>query len=535
MLNRRALLKGLFATPVVYCIVGKKTARAEPLFTADYGVASGDPRSDGVVLWTRVPEAAQPSGGGEVGVQYQVATLPSFPPGSIVTQGETATDAACDYTVKVLADGLDPITRYFYRFSTATGYRSVVGRTKTAPAPEGQPDAIRFAFVSCQRFTDGFYAVFARLALEDVDFCVHLGDTIYEGGNPVVEEHQVREDPLGEARTLMAYRQKYQLYLSDPYYREVRRRFPWVMMWDDHELVNNYAGETIAVEDPQRQRAAYTAFLEYTPVQPMVPLSPDGPATVQLFRQLSFGTLLDIFVLDERQYRDGAVCERDLVIQGCPELADPNRTMLGQPQRDWLTAALPASQARWKCLLSAVMMMRFAAVAHHRQEIDRFPVGMLRQPVRIDEDVYVSLDAWDGYPGERTGLLQTIGDQHLDNVVVCSGDFHNCYAGLLKRDFLAPDSPAVAVEILGGSVTSHGAAEHFGRDLTATGRRIIPQVNPHIAYLDLKHHVYTKVTVTPGQMQASYVAVQTVTQPVAPAFVLQRMTIPDGEARLILP
>lgn len=535
MLNRRALLKGMLVTPLAGLITGRKTARAQPPFTADYGVASGDPRPDRVVLWTRVPETAQPLGGGPVGVQYQVATSPSFAPGSIVTQGEVATDAFADYTVKVLAEGLAPAMHYFYRFTSTTGYHSVVGRTKTAPAPDAEPDVISFAYVSCQRFADGFYSVFATLALDDVDFCIHLGDTIYERGSAVIGDRPVREDPLGEARTLAGYRQKYQLYLSDPYYREVRRRFPWVVIWDDHELFGNYAGSVVAMEDPQRQREAYTAFLEYTPVEPMVPLSPSGPAIVQIYRQLSFGGLLDIFALDERQYRHGVVCERDFLIKGCPALTDPQRTMLGPDQMDWLTVMLPASRARWKCLLNQVMMMRLALAAQHGHETARLPLAMLRQPVQIDEDIYINLDAWDGYPHERAALIQLIAEQQITNVVVCSGDFHNCYAGVLQPDFTVPESPAVAVEVLGGSVSSHGSAEYFGRDLTTLGRQIVPQMNPHMAYLDLNYHVYTKIVVTPGQLQASYIAVQTVRQPISAAFVLQHLTIPDGEPRLILP
>jgi alkaline phosphatase D len=208
--------------------------------------------------------------------------------------------------------------------------------------------------------------------------------------------------------------------------------------------------------------------------------------------------------------------------------------MLGQTQMDWLKAALPASQARWKCLLNEVMMMRLAVVNQPGRGPERVPLALWRYPGQIDADVYVNLDAWDGYPSERTMLLQLIANLQIANVVVCSGDFHNCYAGVLRPDFTAPESPPVAVEILGGSVSSYGSAEYFGRDLTTVGRQIIPQANPHMAYLDLNYHVYTKIVVTPWQMQANYMAVQTVRQPVAKAFLLQRLMIPDGEPQLIL-
>jgi alkaline phosphatase D len=349
MLKRRSLLQGMLAAPFVLASKRWAFSQENPPFSADYGVASGDPRPDGMVLWTRVPERAQPPLGEAIAVHYEVATSPLFPAGSIVAAGDAVTDGSADYTVKVIAAGLAPATRYYYRFSTDTGYQSVMGRTRTAPAPGASPQAVSFAFVSCQNFTQGFYTVYAYLAQEQVDFCVHLGDNIYERGHAGLTHGYVREDLIGGglATDLATYRQKYQLYLSDPYLREVRRRFPWVVLWDDHELYNNYAGPEVSPQEPQRQRDAYTAFLEYMPVQPIEPLSADNPPRVRLYRQLVFGDLLEVFALDERQYRDGAVCRRDMLSPGCPELEEPTRTMLGEAQRSWLRSGLQASRAQW--------------------------------------------------------------------------------------------------------------------------------------------------------------------------------------------
>ena len=152
----------------------------------------------------------------------------------------------------------------------------------------------------------------------------------------------------------------------------------------------------------------------------------------------------------------------------------------------------------------------------------------------VAQDVYVNLDAWDGYPAERTALLAAIAGADIRNVVVCSGDFHNCYAGELRLDFEDSASPAVAVECVGGSVSSFGLTELVGRDLTALARQLVPRVNPHIQYLDLRYHVYTKVIVTPEYMDVRYVAVDTVTQPTSSAFLLQRFIVPNGSPRLIL-
>jgi alkaline phosphatase D len=536
MLKRRSLLQGMLAAPFVLAPRRWVFSQENPPFSNDYGVASGDPRPDGMVLWTRIPERAQPQLGEAIAVHYEVATSPLFLAGSIVAAGDAVTDGSVDYTVKVIATGLAPATRYYYRFSTDTGYQSVVGRTKTAPAPGVYPQAVSFAFVSCQNFTQGFYTVYAYLAQEQVDFCVHLGDNIYERGHEGLTHGYVREDLIGGglATDLATYRQKYQLYLSDPYLREVRRRFPWVVLWDDHELYNNYAGPEASPQDPQRQRDAYTAFLEYMPVQPVEPLSADNPPRVRLYRQLVFGDLLEMFALDERQYRDGAVCRRDMLSPGCPELEEPTRTMLGEAQKSWLRSGLLASRAQWKCLLNQVMMMRFAVIDQWGSDGPYLPISILRQPVAIDEDVYVNLDAWDGYPNERAELLQFIADQGIPNVVVCTGDAHNCYAGILRPDFQDSTSPPAAIECVGGSVSSFGTAEITGLDLTIPARKRVPQVNPHINYLDLKYHVYTKVIVTPEHMDMRYIAVDTVSQPTAHAFLLQGFIVPAGESRLIL-
>jgi alkaline phosphatase D len=528
MLTRRMLLKLLLTTPATLLGTRLALSRANPALSVDYGVASGDPRPEGVVLWTRVPESAQPFAGETLAVEYQVARSNTFAPETLTVEGEVSTDSTSDYTVKVLVEGLAPATRYYYRFNTSTGYQSVIGETRTAPAPDVQLDSISFAFVSCQNYPEGFYTVLARLAQEDVDFCVHLGDNIYERASPAV----VRQDPIGEATSLTAYRQKYQLYLADPNLREVRRRFPWVVLWDDHELFNNYAGTIVSEEDPQRQRDAYAAFLEYMPVQPIMPLSASGTPSVHLYRQLSFGNLLDVWVLDERQYRDGVVCERDFLIATCPEPDDPGRTMLGEAQKSWLKTTLQASQARWKCLLNEVMMMRLALSNVTPPGLEELPASLLHRPALSEDGFYLSLDAWDGYPAERAELLQFITDRQIRNVVVCTGDLHHCVAGILRPDFTAAESSPVAVEVVGGSVSSINVTDVLGRNLTLPARRVIPRVNPHIQYLDLKYHVYTKVAATPTHMDVNYVAVRTVLEPVSEAFLLRRWRIRDGEALL---
>ncbi|AGY57292.1 alkaline phosphatase D family protein [Gloeobacter kilaueensis] len=548
MFNRRSVLKGTLAVPALLLAGESGFAQA----TDDYGVASGEPQPDGVLLWTRVPEAFQ--GSGAVTVRYEVAADSGF--STIVATGSQVTDASSDYTVKVRVSGLAAFSRYYYRFTSDTGYTSVTGRTKTAPAAGSEPARLTFAYVSCQDFTQGYYTVFAAIvADDDADFCVHLGDNIYETGAADFQKGQVRLDTIGggEATTLDEYRQKYRLYLSDANYREVRRQFCWIHLWDDHEVFNNYAGtELTSASDEARQAAGYQAFLEYLPVEPVSPLAigSDGKASVQLYRKLSFGSLADLFVLDERQYRDGVVCKSDLFTPPCPELDDPARTMLGTSQKTWLKDNLAASAARWKVILNEVMAMRFAAIdislfgptGQAPRYFDRaLPIKNPRLYQGANQDLinsltlYINLDAWDGYPAERQELLQFIGDRQIKNVVFWTGDIHNCYAGLLKPDFTDPNSPTVAVEVVGGSVSSAGVYELVGGlNLTALGRLLLQATNPHILYLDLKYHVYSKAVITPDSMQVSYRAVKSIVSTTSSRFTLKSFTIPNGQPQLIV-
>ncbi|MBC7883771.1 MAG: alkaline phosphatase D family protein [Anaerolineae bacterium] len=529
MLNRRSVLKGALVAPAVLLASQLNSARAsEP---GNLGVASGEPRPNSVVIWTRVPESYQSS---SVSVTYQLSTDESFT--TIVTTGQFITDASLDFTVKVTVNALSPFTRYYYRFSTTTGYQSVIGRTLTAPAANSTPRQLTFAYVSCQDYTQGFYTTYAALAQDDIDYCVMLGDNMYETGAANFQNGQVRLDPIANATTLDEYRSKYKLYMSDLNYQEVRRLFPWVYIWDDHEVFNNYAGAELSASERERQANGYTAFLEFMPVTPVTPLTTvDGVSSVELYRKISFGTLIDLFVLDERQYRDGVVCSRDFAVTACEELFDPTRTMLGSDQKDWIKSQLGTSTARWKVLLNEVMMMRFEAInLDPAARAKKLPPKNFSNSALTDQGLYINLDAWDGYPSERSDLLAYIGDNQIKNVVVWTGDIHNCYAGGLRPDFSDVSSPAVAVEVVGGSVSSAGLYELLGNvDVTRLGTRVLQKANPHIEYVELRYHVYTKAVVTPRGMFLSYEAVDTIVAETSTNFTLARFVIPNDQAKLV--
>ena len=521
--NRRDFLR---ATATLGAVAAAGPILARPLkmgTDTDLGVASGDPHSDGVVLWTRLPESQHTS---TPAVIWEVSLSEIFTSGEIVASGTVTTSSAVDYTVKVRVTGLRSFTRYWYRFRLGS-WISSVGRTHTAPGANDDVSEVNFAFTSCQSYPDGLYNVYAALAQDDVHVVAMLGDNIYEGGGS-----EIREDTVGSANTLDQYRAKYRLYLSDPDYREARRLFPFIHIWDDHEVYNNYAGGgEMDSSQRARQAAGYQAFIEYLPVDPTVQLTTAaGIPAVNLYRRLKYGKLLEFFAIDGRQYREGQPCGRDFLVYACDDLYAADRTFLGEEQLAWLRSGLVTTDARWKVVLNPVIMMAMK-LTNNMVDI----LGRVRQDgwVETTEGLLINTDQWDGFPAERQSILGTLEGAGVKNLVVVTGDIHNCFAGLLKTDYTKRFSEPMGVEIVGGSVSSTGIAEVcFGRDLTDLVTAGLKPVNPHITFVDAYFHVYVRMTVTATETLVSYVAVDTITEKPFEIFDLKSMRIPEGQAAL---
>jgi alkaline phosphatase D len=199
-----------------------------------HGVASGDPLTDRIMLWTR----ATPRGEQTVSVNWMLSASPDMT--DILRSGTTTTDAARDYTVKVDATGLEAGTPYYYQFDTL-GELSPVGRTRTLPA--AGVEHLRIAVLSCSNYPFGFFNVYGRVAERaDLDLVLHLGDYLYEyPGRGVSEEENPDEygdgRPLGRAPeppyeivSLDDYRTRHACYKTDPDLQEVHRQHP--MIWD---------------------------------------------------------------------------------------------------------------------------------------------------------------------------------------------------------------------------------------------------------------------------------------------------------------
>ena len=328
------------------------------------GVMSGEPTPSAITLWTRLADAE-----GKVSLDLEVATDKNFR--HVVAHKRLPTSAAVNHNVKSRITGLKAHEQYYYRFATATK-DGPVGRFRTAlPADSLQP--VRFAFWSCQDYTHGYYNAHEAMAREDLDFVVCLGDYIYDETYHTVKDGTgVRDDKIGRdgtatgqagvdyfraAETLSDYRDKYSLYRSDESLRKVQARFPTVMLWDDHEVQDNYAGGAPDGGLPpshhyskKRQAAAYKAFFE------TMPYSPPAGERNRIYRRLQFGRTVDLLIMDQRQYRADQPCDDATGAPACADYDQP-RTFLGTRQMNWLKTQLNSSKAAWKVLANEVTIM----------------------------------------------------------------------------------------------------------------------------------------------------------------------------------
>ncbi|ODV10073.1 MAG: hypothetical protein ABT20_09075 [Rubrivivax sp. SCN 70-15] len=434
MARRRDLLglagAGLAAALAPPAFVRDARAADRPRFAL--GVASGQPRADGMVLWTRLTGTELPA---EVAVRWEVAEDEAFT--RIVARGVETALAADAHCVHAEPTGLASARWYWYRFG-ALGQASSVGRTRTAPAAGAAVARLDFAIASCQRWDVGHYAAWRHAAAEALDLVLFLGDYIYEypGG-----AHSVRPTDGLLVHTLDGYRARYALHRSDAALQAAHAACPWLLVWDDHEVENDYAGlqgSRLEPDFPARRAAAYRAYWEHMPLAKSArPV--DG--SMRMHGRLDWGRLARVHLLDDRQMRDPQACPRPgqggsntVRPQDCPALADPRRTLLGAAQEAWLAEGWDLGRP-WNLLAQQTLMARFswADPAHGGR---------------------YWTDGWDGYPAARRRLLGTVADKRVPGVVVLGGDVHTNYVADLRPDFDDPKSPVVASEFCGTSITS---------------------------------------------------------------------------------
>jgi phosphodiesterase/alkaline phosphatase D-like protein len=369
------------------------------------GVASGEPSTTAVTFWSKLTTARPTSG-----ARLIVARDENMR--NVVAHSVVPTGRSIDGTLKARIGGLKPHTPYYYMWESRDDV-SPVGRTRTLVPADSRIDQ-RLAFSSCQSYGHGYFRAHADAAPQDLDLYTFLGDYIYEVRRPA-SATEPRTDPV-DSVDLHSYRTKYRVYRSDEGLRELHRVQPAVHIWDDHELANNYTDNHPAPSAAQRA-AAYRVAFEWLP-RMVFPTE-----RYRIFKRIPLGRTVDLFLLDERQYRT-------VDADGKPVL------ILGDRQMQWLIDSLRASPATWKVIANQVQIAPLS-----------FGGG-------------VSQDSWGGYPQSRARLLGAIEQAGIPNVVFMSGDSHVFEVNLLASDFEAfrsdPSRRPAGVEYLAGSVTTPG-------------------------------------------------------------------------------
>lgn len=409
------------------------------------GVASGQPRSHSVVLWTRLaPRPHQPGGGMSpepVQLRWQLASDPGF--ANHRREGVVLARAELGHSVRVRVDGLPAFRHWYYRFMAGDAVSSV-GRTRTAPAEEDEVGTLKFALASCQHYEQGWYAAHREIAQQDLDFVLFVGDYIYDSTNPRyrLRPHESERRPS----SLDEFRARHATYRLDADLQACHAAHPWIVTWDDHEVRNDYAGmlatgDLSAAAFVAVRAAAYQAYFEHLPLDSGQWSAGGG---MRMHDRFTWGRLAELWTLDARQYRDRQACNTPGTAGGqplwrCAELTDPARSMLGLPQEAWLMQGLQDSRRQWKLIGQATQMS---------------PCGIDGPMGRV-----VYSDGWDGYGPARSRLLGGLARAGVRDAVVLGGDVHRHVAAVLRELPNDSRSPPVASELVTTSISSRGIPE----------------------------------------------------------------------------
>ncbi|MFI5566240.1 alkaline phosphatase D family protein [Streptomyces sp. NPDC051740] len=497
---RAAAATAVLAGPLTGALPARAATAQAPAFL--HGVASGDPLPDGVLLWTRVtptPEAIPGSGlGPDTEVSWTVARDRAFT--DVVAEGSTLATAASDHTVKADIRGLRPATDYWFRFS-AGGTDSPVARTRTAPAADAAVTGLRFGVVSCANWEAGRFAAYRHLAARgDLDAWLHLGDYIYEYGtgeygarDEVVRPHT----PAHEIVTLSDYRLRHATYKTDPDLQALHVKAPVVAIWDDHEFANDTwsGGAENHTEGAEgawvaRQAAAKQAYFEWMPVRPAL--------AGTTYRRLRFGKLADLSLLDLRSFRSQQVSLGD------GEVDDPDRTLTGRAQLDWLKAGLTASDTTWRLVGTSVMISPFS--------LGSLPASLLKPLAKLlglpQEGLALNTDQWDGYTDDRRELLAHLRTNAVRNTVFLTGDIHMAWANDVPVNAgTYPLSASAATEFVVTSVTSDNLDDIVKvpeGTVSTLAAPLIRAANRHVHWVDTDRHGYGVLDITAERAQMDY-------------------------------
>ncbi|MFJ9349646.1 alkaline phosphatase D family protein [Streptomyces sp. NPDC101237] len=502
--RRRTVVKAAAATAVLAApLAAALPARAAsdaPAFL--HGIASGDPLPDGVLLWTRVTPSADATPGSGAGADTEVSWIVATDKAltNVVSRGSVTATAASDHTVKADIRGLAPATDYWFRFS-AGGTDTAVARTRTAPAADAAVSGLRFGVVSCANWEAGYFASYRHLAARgDLDAWLHLGDYIYEYGtgeygtrDTVVRRHA----PTHEIITLADYRIRHGKYKTDTDLQALHAKAPVIAIWDDHEFANDSwsGGAENHTEGAEgtwtaRQAAAKQAYFEWMPVRPAI--------AGTTYRRLRFGKLADLSLLDLRSFRSQQVST------GSGSVDDPDRTITGRAQLDWLKAGLKASDTTWRLVGNSVMISPFA--------IGALSADLLKPLAKLlglpQDGLALNTDQWDGYTDDRRELLAHLRSNAIGNTVFLTGDIHMAWANDVPVDAgTYPLSASAATEFVVTSVTSDNLDDILKVSpgvVSTVAAPVIQLANRHVHWVDTDRHGYGILDITAARAQMDY-------------------------------
>ena len=480
--SRRRFIQSAAAAAVAWPQLTEARQAASPSRVFRHGIASGDPLTDRVVIWTRVTSPA-----GAAKVRWRVASDEQL--NHVIASATVDTSALRDHTLKVDVPGLSPGRTYYYAFD-ADGETSTVGRTRTLP--EESVERVRLATVSCSNYPAGYFNVYRCLANRpDLDAVLHLGDYIYEFANGVYGDGADSGRiplPAGEASTLADYRWRYATYRTDLDLQAAHAAHPFIAVWDDHEIVNDaWRGGAPTHKGSEadwrvRQGAAYQAYLEWMPVRESI-----APG-IRLYRDFRFGRLIDLVMLDTRGLRDRQALPRDAV-----GASASGRTLLGSEQEAWLFNTLRQSQqagTAWRLLGQQVL---FAPLT---------PAGTAPQNV----------DVWDGYPAARARVFDFLEHEKISDLAVLTGDIHSSWAMDVPRNPFRGYSArtgagSLAVELVTPAVSS---PPFFAGAGVREASVLLRLATPHLKFLEGDSRGYVVMDIDRKAIKADWYFVPTV-------------------------
>lgn len=552
-ISRRELIQkslfgfGALSLPVAFtgCNDGSDEEGSETQADFLYGVASGDPLQDRVILWTRLTPVDLNA---RLRVTWEIATDDQFKQN--LKTGTVQTTKTDDFTVKVDATGLQAGTTYYYRFRFGSKV-SPVGQTKTLPVTTNK---VSFAVCSCSNYPAGYFYVYREMAKQNVDVVIHLGDYIYEYG----ADGYATEDAAKLGRTLPSdnnkeiiklddYRKRYALYRQDKDLQAVHQRHPFIVIWDDHELANDTWREGAenhqSNEGPflERKLAALQAYFEWMPIRPV-----SSTDHLNIYRQFNFGSLVQLTMLDTRiiardkqlEYKDYMIASGLDAQKFQADLTDPKRTLMGYTQRDWLVDKLQQSTATWNVVGQQVLMSKMWIPAELLASLGQITSGgtssdtlakmtaqitelvtlklrleqgdptlTVQEKARVTTLVPYNLDAWDGYYAEREFVYDKLAEFNK-KIIVLAGDTHNAWTSYLYSQ----KGEYIGVELATSSVSSPGLEKYLSIPLAQLQQFefAFTTLIDELAYCNLNQRGYLMVTLDDKQVLSDWIFVDSI-------------------------